>query len=273
MTHNFIIPCGTSHLGERALNSVNPPDKQDYQIFRDAHSGEALKTDYFMRFPPETDKDKPKFNPFLQALIRQVATKEIAQCFVGRNNNPMGGELSTLAKLPEDEWVPSQDTIKLLASETAAGVWCAAMVREVLTYWGVPRDNITLKVVEGLRETPATPNDAIINLAMDSIRAIDPNRQNTIVMTGGFKSGIPVLTIIGLVYAIPLVYIFEEANEIQWIDLRRPGSIPRQSGSLISRIQSFLTLSSIPRSGSGSLSDFVLMIIETWLKERRPPSS
>ena len=185
----------------------------------------------------------------------------------------MGAELSTLAKLwARKEWDPKQDTLTLLASETDAGVWCAAMARAMLLEWGVPAGNITPQVVEQLKELPGSPEDAAINLAKAVMQANISYRKNVIVITGGFKSGIPVLTVVALVYGMRLVYLFEDAPDVQWIDLREPGNAPSPWKKIPPILQEFFDkITPKKPSGSGALSDFVRLVIDTWLEKNSPP--
>ena len=42
--------------------------------------------------------------------------------------------------------------------------------------------------------------------------------EDIFVMTGGFKSTIPILTVIALVYEIPVYYLFERSKELRPVD-------------------------------------------------------
>ncbi len=263
LPRHFIIPCGTSQLDERALTALDLRNKRPYNALRDRPDIEQQTTQAFDDFPPPEDQPQAQdsFLPFLKTL-QEKATIQEAHTFVGSPQNPMGAELSTLARLHHNgQWSPQQDTITILSSETAAGVWCAAMLREMLKAWGVPAGNIAPIVIEQLNECPQSPDDAMVNLAQTVMNKANPERQNIIVMTGGFKSSIPVLTVVALVYGMRMVYLFEKADQVQWIDQREAGAFEPPK----------IIFGKDKKYGPGSLNDFVRLIIETWLNKRRPP--
>ena len=143
---------------------------------------------------------------------------------IGEENNPLGAELTTLQLMKTRElgvqWVPEEDQLVLLVSETRKGKAAARLVKTLLTMAGhVPEENITTVIVPGLSENPTSSDRALDNLAKvlrDQMDLEEPEFDfYSLLMSGGFKSSNPCLTLASFFFGIELVYIFESSKELQ----------------------------------------------------------
>lgn len=223
----LVVTCGTSQLGARHLARLELGSLNRYlEITEKETPATATLRD-------ELHSDSKRFSDLTGALLEKLrkpsdsSDKPIAEMteaettFLATSSNPFGAEISTLIRMQQqDLWTPEKDHVLLLSSPTEAGIWAATLIeRALLDYWGLSAGQVTFKLVEGLYGTTAHPGDALGNLATILQEVLnDTEKQPVLVMTGGFKSIVPCLTIFSLIFGVPLVYLFEESAKLQLLN-------------------------------------------------------
>ena len=125
-------------------------------------------------------------------------------------------ELNALQRLPAD----SGDEVVLLTTDTADGRACAEAVREVLIeQFEISR--VAIERIEGLqvRDSDLLRREGLANLTRKLVHYLDdPQRRHgggcVLCPNGGFKGVVPFLTILGMIYRAPVVYVFEFAETL-----------------------------------------------------------
>ena len=220
MANNLIVTCGTSQIDAERIAGIGDLRKRQRKPRLEEASYDRLRQDsaklvhdgYF-----DAAENEPEFKQ-LQVILEDNWAERHA--LVSRSDNPFGAELSTLIMMEaKQRWMPQVDQVTILTSETKPGAWCGAMVQQVLQGQMGVKD-AQCRIVPGLRETPADPNGAVGNLARKLLEHLKPRQKNIIVMTGGFKSVIPCLTIFSLVFGAELIYRFENSDKLQNLQAR-----------------------------------------------------
>lgn len=220
--HHIIITCGTSQIDKDKLTKLGITGDARDQFERDARMD---------GLPPEP------FYARHQGLANQIVALLIEnkdELTYRSAESIFGAEISTLEALKHHDewknWEPESDTYVILSSETGPGYFCAQILRRLITdpsFLGIPDDeNIISKkplIVNRLVDKPSGEEEAKAasnNLAKAIYDQLKPrttqhNIRNIFIMTGGYKSVIPGLTLFSLFYGIELVYLFERSAYIQ----------------------------------------------------------
>ena len=152
--------------------------------------------------------------PELTAQIRERLQGMDLTCESGRVR--ASAELNALQRLP----VGTDDEVVLLATDTADGRACAEAVRDVLLeHFGIPRVVIERVVGLQVRDAEHLRRVGLANLTRRLIHYLDdPQRRYgggcVLCPNGGFKGVVPFLTILGMIYRAPVVYVFEFAETL-----------------------------------------------------------
>jgi putative CRISPR-associated protein (TIGR02619 family) len=142
----------------------------------------------------------------------------------------LGAELASLERLGRDstarfEPLGSRDRVVLLASDTAPGLFCAHVIHAALRAGvaGLTAGNVEVHPVEGLR-----PDDSECFLALglpNAAQAVfnftQPGCQTLLVGTGGYKGLLPYLAPVAMYLGIPLLYLYEESEDLMAIEFFR----------------------------------------------------
>lgn len=115
------------------------------------------------------------------------------------------------------------DRFYLLLSDTPPGRLAGATIFKFLEeVWVVHRDHLWMKCASGLNSNPRSPEEAreaVNAYAQGMAEALnlsssmgEPGMERRFIVSGGYKSTIPVMDWFSLAYNIPLNYIFEEAD-------------------------------------------------------------
>lgn len=212
MRNNIIITVGTSQIREEKIAPLLP--------------SEAVRFSRLRNNQPLNEND-------IRALILACNTLS------GRLlTNPQfyGAEIATLQVMlanPELDFRENGDFI-LLASDTLKGRIARRILYEnLIKKWHISESQILPRredldaayIITGLKENPISKNEvdeAMVSLAefiRDNLKSHQLGRpaeyQNICVMSGGFKSIIPCLTMLSLIYGFELFYLFEESNLLQ----------------------------------------------------------
>lgn len=118
--------------------------------------------------------------------------------------------------------ISPDDTIHLLATDTADGRACAELLASSLaSTFSLPATAIKIHQIKGLqvRDSLLLRSSGIHNLIDTCTRILkDPQvhySSDTIINpTGGFKGIVPFLTVLGMIFRTPCVYIFEFSDSL-----------------------------------------------------------
>lgn len=249
MASHIIITCGTSQLDRHKLTGSDSLGLNLHAI-----GFEELSCQFNLR--EETNEGiswlrnqevECTLQSISQALCNILQTTN-AMDWIGRQQNPIGAELSTLMVLFQeatryqtaaansteemienphsvffqDERIrPTNNRFHLICSHTFAGMFSAGVIKAVVecVEWGTA----TVIPVPGLCENPKHPELALQHFAEKIIETLSntgkedehPDMPVFLAITGGFKSVIPCATVASLVYCIPMIYLFEESSKLQ----------------------------------------------------------
>lgn len=180
----YICTCGTSISTKRGINldrflnadlSVWKKMKDDIEAVKDRVSEELCR----INFPKELDETS--------------------------------AEIKSLVKMQLDK----NDTVILISSDTVDGKLCAELVRSFLIERGICSDgSIQIKEIQGLQATDGTKfqRDGLKNLLN---YLISLEHQNIIFnLTGGYKSIVPYIALMGMIFNKPVKYIHEDSNDV-----------------------------------------------------------
>jgi putative CRISPR-associated protein (TIGR02619 family) len=130
----------------------------------------------------------------------------------------LSAESNSLHRLRVNE----RDEVVLLHTETLDGQICAEMVKELVEE--AAQLKVELVRIGGLQVDDAGRfrREGVQNLFGELHRRCGPrldDEQTEIILnaTGGFKSTVPYLTLYGLLYRLPVVYIFERSETLIWL--------------------------------------------------------
>lgn len=217
--HRIIIPCGTSQIEPEKLRALDLASAtEEIKDFLDDVKYSPLAPEEFYRKH--------------QRIFREIITKLIERS-AELSDRPMadsifGGEISTLQELKHHEgwhlWNPSQDSYVILSSDTGPGYFCAHLLRKLLVhpkFWNIPEDRIENSpvIIDRLKDSPPSElatAEALKNLVLAIHNNMVPvhaqaKERNVLLMTGGYKSIIPCLTLFSVFYGFELVYLFEKS--------------------------------------------------------------
>ena len=111
----------------------------------------------------------------------------------------------------------ANDEVFLLATDTEDGLECANKVKRKILSDLQPK-NIEIKQVDGLQVDSAKlfRETGLIELCKILQKESEKSYQYDVVfnVTGGFKGVVPFVTVMGMLFRIPTVYIFERSNEL-----------------------------------------------------------
>lgn len=223
--HNFLIPCGTSQIDPEKLRdlqlSISDTDLQEFE--KDVQY-----------FGESSECFEKKHQRVANAIVERLV--ENKRLLDERTNvvTPFGAEISTLNELSHlpgwREWERTSDTYTIFSSDTGPGYFCAQILRRLLIHldiYAIPGKNVGRVVkVERLKDqlnSAEIANSAMIELSRQirsHLRYINSgprNGRDVFVMSGGYKSIIPCLTMFSLIYGIELVYLFERSPFAQSI--------------------------------------------------------
>ncbi len=152
----------------------------------------------------------------LQEQIRQyVAGLDFAS---ERDRIDVSAELHSLYRLG----VGKDDTVVLLATDTADGRACAEAVADTLAeHFGLPRGNIQIHRIKGLqvRDAALFRNCGLANFIEAVMGYVnDPQHRygGEIILnpTGGYKGVVPFLSVLGMLFSLRTVYVFEFSSAL-----------------------------------------------------------
>lgn len=230
--NKIILTCGTSQI--ESLTSGDPKSNLE-KSYRDRGIPGILLDDH--KEPCDlfyvTNLDRTLV-AWMQEVIDELivitqAELTIIDNFIGQESNKFGAEISTLHQMMNRangvQWKPKEDRIVLLASQTRKGLFAAILIKEILIQiYEVSGESIDIDFVRKLKEDPKCNTqieEALDNFARKILHHMDvENNAKTfedylLVMSGGFKSVIPCMTMASFFFGIELIYIFESSSKLQ----------------------------------------------------------
>jgi len=144
--------------------------------------------------------------------LRQSVQAHLSRVDLKRDLERTSAEIKSLAKMGLER----RDRVYLLVSDTLDGEACAALNKEYLEQgWGC---EVVLEPIHGLQAVDGAlfRREGLKNLLGMLIQLLDEHsfRELRINVTAGFKSIIPYVTLLGMIYGRPVMYIHEKSNEV-----------------------------------------------------------
>jgi len=144
--------------------------------------------------------------------IKEAIFKKIESRFAIGDLENISAEMKSLIKMG----INKTDKIVLLASDTEDGFLCAELVKEIL------KDKYECEVellrIEGLQANNGTifRLKGLKNLFNELFRLFENHQYEEIIInpTGGYKSVVPYVTIVGMLFNKPVKYIHEESEDV-----------------------------------------------------------
>ncbi len=211
MPNTLIITCGTSQIDGDKINVLGLTERDYAPIRQDTAS--------VVSYTPGSCA----CSSACENMVKAISTRHQQEgtSLFERVDTPLGAELATLHRMREEIfWNPNDDRITLLATETRAGVFCADVIEALMRkLWGVPDSKVKSQVIPEMKESPANTDVAAVNIVRAVLANLQPQPKNLLVMTGGFKSLVPPLSMVSFLHGIELVYLFERSTRLQVLNL------------------------------------------------------
>lgn len=127
----------------------------------------------------------------------------------------LSAELNSLERLGLEK----EDHVALLATDTAEGRCCAEWLQKTIsTVWRIPEEAIEICRIPGLqvRDGKRLREEGLPSLVSQVMSYRERWNTDQIVLnpTGGFKGVVPFLTVLGMVFRLRTVYVFEFAEQL-----------------------------------------------------------
>jgi len=230
---DFVLTCGTSQTEKLSkfknvlgldLESIGYPELQN-------HFSSEPDPSLDEGFLNDSETPIEEISKSIKNYINNPENKQtIIDLEKPEENNPLGAELSTLYHyFLENDISPENHRFHILRSDTYEGWFNALVLSKVIikTEWGTVGNNTEPHNVVGLRENPNQTEKPLLNLVcvlntilyilIEKDKKQVPVQVPVLVMSGGFKSTIPCLTVYSLVFALQLVYLFEKSAKLNYL--------------------------------------------------------
>lgn len=167
----------------------------------------------FQRRPTTWDDDALELTQQIRQRVQALNMVDARDCARA------SAELNALHRLP----LAPDDQVVLLATDTADGRCCAEAVRAVLQAapFKLPDSQIRIERVAGLqvRDAERLRTEGLANLVRLLISYLDDPQRRwgggcVLCPNGGFKGIVPFMTILGMMFRAPVVYVFEFAEAL-----------------------------------------------------------
>jgi len=161
----------------------------------------------------DSDKDLETFKErcFQDNQLRSQYLDRYVQIVI--DNSGLSAEIDALKRD-----IQPHDRIILLSSKTDKAFFCAHALKTYFVNYHNIQD-IEIIIVEGLREPDDTEFQErglpdFLNVLIQSIENHKDRYQIVLNPTGGYKSLFPLMTLVGIIYEIPVIYTFEKTDHI-----------------------------------------------------------
>ena len=200
-----------------------------------------VKNTFFEQTPALSAAVEPKC--FVETVMRYF-TPTVEDPELTERTEKLGAELATLGVMIYTEereitdrfsFMPGQDRITLLWSDTLAGAFCVSIVRQFLLEkkW-VPEPTYLRAIrIEGLTERVDIPmqeiaDRRILQAVKEAVSNSPPVDEHVLVYSGGFKSVIPMLTLYARPKKINLYCLFENSTILRRTYFRPDSEVESQ---------------------------------------------
>ncbi len=218
MSKLIITMCGTSALFEHS----NWRDRSNGREWKESENLiKQLETEARNSKSIEYNHQKNQtISNLKKALNRYYENEE-------KGLDTLSAEIASLLAMEKDKEIGAitqEDKIMILYSDTIDGKLCAEVNKELIeNYDKLNWKNTEIVKIEGLQPINAVKfvETGLKNL-LSKIKALkesNSGHQIFINITGGYKGSIPVLSRAAIALKIPLVYFFENCNEIIRMDI------------------------------------------------------
>lgn len=159
------------------------------------------------------DEDVPELAQQIRQWVQTMNLNDKRDCA------RLCAELNALHRLP----LAHEDEVLLLATDTADGRCCAEAVRAVLMDrpFKLREGQVRIERVAGLQvhDAERLRREGLVNLVRLLIGYLDDPQRRwgggcVLCPNGGFKGVVPFMTILGMMYRAPVVYVFEFAETL-----------------------------------------------------------
>jgi putative CRISPR-associated protein (TIGR02619 family) len=237
MLRHLIVTCGASQIDNVKVSMLGTgrPVKEWKAVLKFVERVKETKKGIRYNTWWRDDEDVQVHSQvFVDALALEWENKRMDDSDKGSENldklitlsrNPFGAEISTLFKMATKQppvFDPQKDKVTLLYSDTQSGGFCVNVLYHLLIHkrtWKMAPGQLEPKRVPELREEPSNVEEAEKNLHTKVHESRKEDAQNIFVITGGFKSIIPAITVYALVYGEDLYYLFEESTQLRKLEL------------------------------------------------------
>lgn len=221
----IIVTCGTSQT-----EKFGNPKLLELLTLNLSASGYTNLESYFGQDPNPKDPKPKSESTFKQEIswtvgiiaekITEFIKKSQSKEYIGTENNPLGAEISTLLVYFKQNQNQDKHTFYILRSDTYLGWFNAEVLGLVLQKLGWA-SQVKVVCIENLREQPTDwTADPLINLGRElqniltQITKTQTKEPPLMVISGGFKSILPCLTVYSIMFAVKMVYLFEQSSHL-----------------------------------------------------------
>lgn len=208
---NYIITCGTSQLDPNKYTNIpghpfaQEKTRKSYINWHDPNQRRLMPGGWTDN---QIEDEKVKTIDRLVEDFKQPGL-----------SNVLGAELSTI-KLRRNEHPLNPGEIEyfhIIASETTEGKLAAEILDRTLKKLGMHgEEKITpVTYLRDKLEDSDLARAGLDNLITRLFKALRTDAQNIFVISGGFKSVIPCITLFATMFGLEMVYLFEDSNLLQ----------------------------------------------------------
>ncbi len=198
MTINYIITCGISQLKFDRIGSAFPSGKKQFTSWIE---NDWTKNDY---------NSVNYMNKVVGILNKGFENEQPG------GHNLLGAELSTLKLLRQKQARDSneEEKFRVLASVSNDGQLAATILTNSLEKLGLTGSKQTVKDLDDKPDEDRV-NPAMCSLVDNLYNSLLPKAKNKLIITGGFKSILPCITLFATLNGLEMYYLFEDSNCLQ----------------------------------------------------------
>lgn len=175
----------------------------------------------------ELTKDKPLRDEIKSILINRTVDKMYLNVSTNLPKNMWSAEISSINafKVNKDLGLKEDIVIALFSTDTEDGKFCTEVNKKVLDKLGWCKVLDPIPITGLKTKSKDKPNEAVsknfievglqkINEEVDKLLKNKEYKQNYFNITGGFKSIIPIATIIAFEREMSLIYLYEDSDDL-----------------------------------------------------------
>jgi len=163
--------------------------------------GTSVKTNYLRAHKKTKNLNKKKMIKFLK------------ENYLNEDLFNTSAEIKTLTKIG----INKNDKLVFISTDTKDGIFCSEVLKDFYIDFLDIKD-VEIRIIKGLQVEDAKlfKEEGIKNLYNEIHEIIIKNAFSDIVLviSGGFKANVPYLTLFGMLFSVPVYYIFENTEEL-----------------------------------------------------------